>query len=142
MLLTELQLQADSWTDEQHPYRTMIVLVKSVAPKAIQMRTRGVNRATYSAKSKRPYRSKEVAVKITSGQLKNSALPSLECPKCTAQMRIIAFIQDEHSIKDIMKAQGIPDFQAPPPIPKFIDTAHAIDELPSYGSFEPSPDDF
>jgi len=31
-------------------------------------------------------------------------------------MRIIAFIQDEHSIKDIMKAQGIPDFQAPPPI--------------------------
>ena len=26
--------------------------------------------------------------------------------KCKAQMRIIAFIQDEHSIKDIMKAQG------------------------------------
>jgi hypothetical protein len=57
-------------------------------------------------------------------------------------MRIIAFIQDSHSIKDIMKAQGIPDFQAPPPIPKFIDTALAIDELPSYDSFEPSPDDF
>jgi hypothetical protein len=47
-------------------------------------------------------------------------------------MRIIAFIQDEHSMKDIMKSQGIPDFfirrslgvvgQAPPPIPKFIDT--------------------
>jgi hypothetical protein len=34
----------------------------------------------------------------------------LECPKCKAQMRIIAFIQDAHSIKDIMKAQGIPDF--------------------------------
>ena len=65
----------------------------------------------------------------------------LECPKCKAQMRIIAFIQDEHSIKDIMKAQGIPDFQAPPPIPKFIDTVEAIDELPSYDSFEPSPDD-
>ena len=65
-------------------------------------------------------------------------------------MRIIAFIQDEHSIKDIMKAQGIPDFQAPPPIPKFIDTIeamvrqahHTVDELPSYDSFEPSPDDF
>jgi hypothetical protein len=56
-------------------------------------------------------------------------------------MRIIAFIQDAHSIKDIMKAQGIPDFQAPPPIPKFIDTVEAIDELPSYDSFEPSPDD-
>ncbi len=49
-----------------------------------------------------------------------------------------------------MKAQGIPDFQAPPPIPKFIDTAQAIDEPPSYDSFEPhmvshvepSPDDF
>jgi hypothetical protein len=56
-------------------------------------------------------------------------------------MRIIAFIQDAHSIKDIMKAQGILDFQAPPPIPKFIDTVEAIDELPSYDSFEPSPDD-
>jgi len=64
------------------------------------------------------------------------------CPKCKAQMRIIAFIQDEHSIKDIMNAQGIPDFQAPPPIPKFIDTAEAIDELPSYDSFDPAPDDF
>jgi hypothetical protein len=40
------------------------------------------------------------------------------------------------------KAQGIPDFQAPPPIPKFIDTVEAIDELPSYDSFEPSTDDF
>ena len=32
--------------------------------------------------------------------------------------------------------------QAPPPIPKFIDTALAIDASPSYDSFEPSPDDF
>ena len=66
----------------------------------------------------------------------------LECPKCLLQMRIIAFIQDEHSIKDIMKSQGIPDFQAPPPIPKFIDTTEALDELPSYDSFGPAPDDF
>jgi hypothetical protein len=29
-----------------------------------------------------------------------------------------------------MKAQGIPDFQAPPPIPKFIDAVEAIDEIP------------
>jgi hypothetical protein len=56
-------------------------------------------------------------------------------------MRIIAFIQDEHSIKDIMKAQGIPDFQAPPLIPNFIDTVEAIDELPSYDSFESGPDE-
>ena len=41
-----------------------------------------------------------------------------------------------------MKAQGIPDFQAPPPIPKFIDTVEAVDELPSYDSFDPSTDDF
>ena len=59
-----------------------------------------------------------------------------------------------------MKAQGIPDFfirrslgevgQAPPPIPRFIDTAlamvrqahHNVDELPPYDSFEPAPDDF
>ena len=74
----------------------------------------------------------------------------LECPKCKAQMRFIAFIQDAHSIKDIMKSQGIPDFQAPPPIPKFIDAVeamvrqaqHNVDELPSDDSFEPSPDDF
>jgi hypothetical protein len=32
-------------------------------------------------------------------------------------MRIMAFIQDAYSIKDIMKSQGIPDFQAHPPIP-------------------------
>jgi len=57
-------------------------------------------------------------------------------------MRIIAFIQDAHSIKDIMKAQGIPDFQAPPPIPTFIDTSHAIDELPECDAFDLSPDDF
>jgi hypothetical protein len=59
-------------------------------------------------------------------------------------MRIIAFIQDAHSIKDIMKAPGIPDFQAPPPIPQFIDTltSEAIDELSSYDSFEPAPDDY
>ena len=41
-----------------------------------------------------------------------------------------------------MKAQEIPDFQAPPPIPAFIDTALAIDQLPSCQSFEPAPDDF
>jgi hypothetical protein len=41
-----------------------------------------------------------------------------------------------------MKAQGIPDLQAPPPIPKFTDAVEAIDELPSYDSFEPAPDDF
>jgi hypothetical protein len=36
-----------------------------------------------------------------------------------------------------MKAQGIPDFQVPPPTPKFIDTSEAIDELHFYDFFEP-----
>jgi len=31
-------------------------------------------------------------------------------------MRVIAFIQYAHSITDIMKAQRIPDFQAPSPL--------------------------
>jgi len=54
-------------------------------------------------------------------------------------MRIIAFIQDAHAIRDIMKAEGIDDLRAPRPISTFIDISHAIDELPSYDSFEPSP---
>ena len=69
-------------------------------------------------------------------------ITSVERPTCKAQMRIISFMQDEHSIKDIMKAQSIPDFQAPPPIPKFIDTVEAIDELPEDDAFDPAPDDF
>jgi hypothetical protein len=32
---------------------------------------------------------------------------------------------------------GIPDFQPPPPSPKFIDTSQSNDELPFYDSFEP-----
>ena len=50
-------------------------------------------------------------------------------------------IQDEHSIKDIIKAEGLPDFRAPPAIPKFIDTSQDTYELSSCDSFEPSPDD-
>jgi hypothetical protein len=66
----------------------------------------------------------------------------LECPNCRAQMRIIAFIHNERSIKAIMKSQGIPEFNAPPPIPRFIDALEAIDELPSYDPFDPPPEDF
>ena len=57
-------------------------------------------------------------------------------------MPILALIQNVPSIKDIMKSQGIPDFQAPQPMPRFIDAAQAIDELPCYDSFKPSPDEF
>jgi NADP-dependent 3-hydroxy acid dehydrogenase YdfG len=66
----------------------------------------------------------------------------LECPKCKAQMRIIAFIQDEHSIKDIMRAEGLPDFRAPPAIPKFIDTSQDTYELSSCDSFTISKSSF
>ena len=53
-----------------------------------------------------------------------------------------------------MKTEGLTDFKAPPPIPKFIDTSQTIDEPSSYDpsssalaryggiGFEPSPDDF
>ena len=54
-------------------------------------------------------------------------------------MRIIAFIQDEHSIKDMMKSQAVTDFQAPSPIQKFIDTDPAMDEPPSWESFKLAP---
>lgn len=40
-----------------------------------------------------------------------------------------------------MTAQGTAEFRVPPPIPKLIDAAKAIDKLPSYDSVEPAPDD-
>jgi hypothetical protein len=42
----------------------------------------------------------------------------LECPKCKSQMRIISFIQDPVETKKIMESLGLPQFRAPPPIPK------------------------
>jgi hypothetical protein len=54
-------------------------------------------------------------------------------------MRIIAFIHNERSIKEVMKSQGIPEFNAPPVIPRFIGALKAIDELPSYNRFDPPP---
>ncbi len=42
----------------------------------------------------------------------------LECPRCKAQMRIIAFIQDTRTISDIMKADGAPRLQSSASYPK------------------------
>ena len=42
----------------------------------------------------------------------------------------------------MIKSGDIPDLQAPPLIPKVIDAAEAIEDLPSCDSFEPTPDDF
>jgi len=47
-------------------------------------------------------------------------------------MRIVAFIQDEYAIRDLMKSQGIPDFRPPPKIPKYIDTSEALDNVVEY----------
>ena len=41
-----------------------------------------------------------------------------------------------------MQSQGIADFRAPPPIPTFVDTTAAIDELPSYDLFGRAPEEF
>ena len=57
----------------------------------------------------------------------------LECPRCKCQMRIVAFVQDPVEIKKIMQSQGIPDFTAPPPIPKVFE-APETDFIPDYES--------
>jgi len=44
-------------------------------------------------------------------------LDPLECPKCKAPMRILAFVQDPAEIKKIIKSLGLPDSTAPPPLP-------------------------
>ncbi len=64
----------------------------------------------------------------------------LECPKCKGTMRIVAFIQDEYAIRDIMKSQGIPDFRPPPKIPKYIDTSEALDNVVEYDLIDPEFD--
>ena len=48
-------------------------------------------------------------------------------------MRIVAFVQDPVEVKKLMKALGIRDFRAPPPIPEqpaFDDGF--IDQTPHY----------
>ncbi len=55
----------------------------------------------------------------------------------TARGEPVDPLQDQHSIKEIMKSHGILDFQALPPSSRFIDAAEAIDEITSYDSFEP-----
>ena len=57
-------------------------------------------------------------------------------------MRIVAFIQDGLAIADIIKSHRLPDFRAPPPIPKFIYTSQATHEILIYNSFDPPVDEF
>lgn len=63
----------------------------------------------------------------------------LECPRCKAQMRIIAFVQDPVEIKKIMASLGLPDYTAPPPLPK-RSTAdfeqYCLDEIPDYDTLQ------
>ena len=64
----------------------------------------------------------------------------LECPRCQGSMQIVAFIQDEYAIREIMKSQGIPDFRPPPKIPKYIDTSEALDDVVDYAIIDPEFD--
>ena len=60
----------------------------------------------------------------------------LECPKCKSQMRIIAFVNDPQEVKQIMKSLGLPDYRAPPPLPKGPGTIQEFelhfDSMPDY----------
>ena len=38
----------------------------------------------------------------------------LECPKCSSQMRIVAFVTDPVPLKQILQSLGLPQFTAPP----------------------------
>jgi hypothetical protein len=60
--------------------------------------------------------------------------------KCKGVMRIVAFIQNEYAIREIMKSQGIPDFRPPPKIPKYIDTSEALDNVVEYDLIDPEFD--
>jgi hypothetical protein len=66
------------------------------------------------------------------------------CGKCRGRGYLPKASDDPHPFlrSPLSTCAGIPDFQAPPPIPKFIDAIEAIDELPEYDSFEPANDDF
>ena len=55
---------------------------------------------------------------------------------------IVTYTTKDGAAHEFDALEFIADFRAPPPIPKFIDTSHAIDELPEYDAFEPAPDDF
>ena len=155
--LEKLSIQDDiiSYTTSDnttHEFDTLEFLATLSAhiPKPYESLTRYVGR--YSCR-RRGERAKQAALATTENQNQEAEpLPDrpksswaacikriyeinpLECPICKAQMRIIAFIQDPDAISAIMKAQGIPDFRAPPPIPRYIDTSQAIDELPDYDS--------
>jgi len=50
----------------------------------------------------------------------------LECPRCNATMRIVAFIHNPEEISKIMDSLGLPKFRAPP---KIITTSHSEDFL-------------
>ena len=59
----------------------------------------------------------------------------LERPRCQAKMRIVAFIHDPLAIANITRALGLPDFTAPPKIPRRSREGEqselCVDEIPS-----------
>ena len=54
-------------------------------------------------------------------------------------MRIIAFVQDPVAITKIMQSLGLPDYTAPPPLPKYSNSEfeqYCLDEIPDYDTFD------
>jgi len=53
---------------------------------------------------------------------------------CGEGGRIIAFVQDTAEIKKIMQSLGLPDYTAPPPIPRpsNFEERLFVDDIPDY----------
>jgi len=53
---------------------------------------------------------------------------------CGEGGRIVAFVQDAQEIKKIMRSLGLPDYTAPPPIPRpsTFEEHLFVDDLPDY----------
>jgi len=60
-------------------------------------------------------------------------LNPLECPNCRAEMRIIAFIHDHSELAAIIRSLKLPNFRAPPPLPKkHSEPQLEFDQMPDY----------
>jgi hypothetical protein len=65
----------------------------------------------------------------------------LECPRCKADMRIIAFIDDSKEISKIMKSLNIPVQNNPDKIPRAPPTDDFVQDMPNYDLVDPIYDD-
>jgi hypothetical protein len=56
----------------------------------------------------------------------------IPCPCCNTSTRIVAFVQNPVEIKKIMQSLRLPDFTAPPPLPRLATIAPFADYNPEY----------